>query len=145
MIVLIYKSFHPCWNLFLFGLEAGLADHDNYHAFCRLLGRFKVNYQVTLTICSLNICIQLLLLWLMLYVLLNCFLLIGNLLNLKIIYNHMMLVFIISILTTQLKKIWKATPRVLHFKSLFSCRTKTFFLLYVVFHGRIFVLFLGNC
>jgi len=25
---------------------AGLADHDNYHEFCRLLGRFKVNYQV---------------------------------------------------------------------------------------------------
>ncbi|CAK8571100.1 unnamed protein product [Lathyrus sativus] len=25
----------------------GLADHDNYHAFCRLLGRFKVNYQVS--------------------------------------------------------------------------------------------------
>ncbi|CAL5435333.1 unnamed protein product [Camellia sinensis] len=23
----------------------GLADHDNYHEFCRLLGRFKVNYQ----------------------------------------------------------------------------------------------------
>uniref|UniRef100_A0A7N2M263 Importin N-terminal domain-containing protein n=1 Tax=Quercus lobata TaxID=97700 RepID=A0A7N2M263_QUELO len=23
----------------------GLADHDNYHSFCRLLGRFKVNYQ----------------------------------------------------------------------------------------------------
>ncbi|RDX70526.1 Exportin-7, partial [Mucuna pruriens] len=23
----------------------GLADHDNYHAFCRLLGRFKLNYQ----------------------------------------------------------------------------------------------------
>ncbi|KAG5556058.1 hypothetical protein RHGRI_006622 [Rhododendron griersonianum] len=26
----------------------GLADHDNYHEFCRLLGRFKVNYQFTL-------------------------------------------------------------------------------------------------
>lgn len=25
----------------------GLADHDNYHEFCRLLGRFKVNYQVS--------------------------------------------------------------------------------------------------
>ncbi|GAU34353.1 hypothetical protein TSUD_20600, partial [Trifolium subterraneum] len=24
-----------------------LADHDNYHAFCRLLGRFKVNYQLS--------------------------------------------------------------------------------------------------
>ncbi|AQK82964.1 ARM repeat superfamily protein [Zea mays] len=24
----------------------GLADHDNYHEFCRLLGRFKVNYQL---------------------------------------------------------------------------------------------------
>ncbi|KAL0380079.1 UNVERIFIED_CONTAM: Exportin-7-A [Sesamum angustifolium] len=23
----------------------GLADHDNYHEFCRLLGRFRVNYQ----------------------------------------------------------------------------------------------------
>jgi len=41
----------------------------------------------------------------MLYVWLNCFLLIGNLLNLKIIYNYKMLLFIISILTTQLKKI----------------------------------------
>ncbi|XP_039690945.1 exportin-7 isoform X3 [Medicago truncatula] len=26
---------------------AGLADHDNYHAFCRLLGRFKINYQLS--------------------------------------------------------------------------------------------------
>lgn len=26
--------------------KAGLADHDNYHEFCRLLGRFRVNYQV---------------------------------------------------------------------------------------------------
>ncbi|KAK7344913.1 hypothetical protein VNO77_15144 [Canavalia gladiata] len=25
----------------------GLAGHDNYHAFCRLLGRFKVNYQLS--------------------------------------------------------------------------------------------------
>ncbi|CAJ1967770.1 unnamed protein product [Sphenostylis stenocarpa] len=25
----------------------GLADHDNYHAFCRLLGRFKLNYQLS--------------------------------------------------------------------------------------------------
>ncbi|XP_022899542.1 exportin-7-like [Olea europaea var. sylvestris] len=25
----------------------GLADHDNYHEFCRLLGRFKVNYQLS--------------------------------------------------------------------------------------------------
>nr|POE61109.1 exportin-7 [Quercus suber] len=25
----------------------GLADHDNYHTFCRLLGRFKVNYQLS--------------------------------------------------------------------------------------------------
>ncbi|KAM4091513.1 hypothetical protein ACJW30_09G141900 [Castanea mollissima] len=25
----------------------GLADHDNYHAFCRLLGRLKVNYQLS--------------------------------------------------------------------------------------------------
>ncbi|RAL51924.1 hypothetical protein DM860_010642 [Cuscuta australis] len=24
----------------------GLTDHDNYHEFCRLLGRFKVNYQL---------------------------------------------------------------------------------------------------
>ncbi|KAJ3676579.1 hypothetical protein LUZ60_003991 [Juncus effusus] len=24
----------------------GLADHDNYHEFCRLIGRFKVNYQL---------------------------------------------------------------------------------------------------
>lgn len=27
-------------------LVLGLADHDNYHEFCRLLGRFRVNYQV---------------------------------------------------------------------------------------------------
>ncbi|KAJ7976521.1 putative Exportin-7 [Quillaja saponaria] len=27
--------------------EKGLADHDNYHAFCRLLGRFKGNYQLS--------------------------------------------------------------------------------------------------
>ncbi|KAK6228500.1 hypothetical protein SCA6_000840 [Theobroma cacao] len=26
----------------------GLADHDNYHEYCRLLGRFRVNYQVTM-------------------------------------------------------------------------------------------------
>ncbi|KAK7267202.1 hypothetical protein RIF29_19867 [Crotalaria pallida] len=25
----------------------GLTDHDNYHGFCRLLGRFKVNYQLS--------------------------------------------------------------------------------------------------
>ncbi|KAJ4706752.1 ARM repeat superfamily protein [Melia azedarach] len=25
----------------------GLADHDNYHVFCRFLGRFKVNYQLS--------------------------------------------------------------------------------------------------
>ncbi|XP_020249688.1 LOW QUALITY PROTEIN: exportin-7 [Asparagus officinalis] len=25
----------------------GLVDHDNYHEFCRLLGRFKVNYQLS--------------------------------------------------------------------------------------------------
>ncbi|KAL2536815.1 ARM repeat superfamily protein [Forsythia ovata] len=25
----------------------GLADHDNYHEFCRLLGRFKANYQLS--------------------------------------------------------------------------------------------------
>ncbi|KAK9987008.1 hypothetical protein SO802_031959 [Lithocarpus litseifolius] len=28
-------------------VSVGLADHDNYHAFCRLLGRFKVNYQLS--------------------------------------------------------------------------------------------------
>ncbi|KAK9094318.1 hypothetical protein Scep_025787 [Stephania cephalantha] len=26
-------------------LQPGLADHDNYHEYCRLLGRFKANYQ----------------------------------------------------------------------------------------------------
>lgn len=26
--------------------ETGLTLHDNYHEFCRLLGRFKVNFQV---------------------------------------------------------------------------------------------------
>ncbi|KAJ6307484.1 hypothetical protein OIU76_017307 [Salix suchowensis] len=25
----------------------GLADHDNYHEYCRLLGRFRVNYQLS--------------------------------------------------------------------------------------------------
>uniref|UniRef100_A0A2P2M004 Exportin-7 isoform X1 n=3 Tax=Rhizophora mucronata TaxID=61149 RepID=A0A2P2M004_RHIMU len=25
----------------------GLADHDNYHEFCRLLGRFRINYQLS--------------------------------------------------------------------------------------------------
>ncbi|WVY97614.1 hypothetical protein V8G54_029765 [Vigna mungo] len=25
----------------------GLSDHDNYHGFCRLLGRFKLNYQLS--------------------------------------------------------------------------------------------------
>ncbi|AED90970.1 Armadillo-type fold [Arabidopsis thaliana x Arabidopsis arenosa] len=25
----------------------GLADHDNYHVFCRLLGRFRLNYQLS--------------------------------------------------------------------------------------------------
>ncbi|KAF3676435.1 hypothetical protein FXO38_04290 [Capsicum annuum] len=28
-------------------LGTGLAHHDNYHEFCRLLGRFKVNYQLS--------------------------------------------------------------------------------------------------
>lgn len=32
----------------LLNLKLGLADHDNYHEFCRLLGRFRVNYQVSL-------------------------------------------------------------------------------------------------
>ncbi|KAL6753879.1 armadillo-type protein [Haematococcus lacustris] len=27
--------------------QAGLADHDNYHEFCRLLGRLKTNYQLS--------------------------------------------------------------------------------------------------
>ncbi|KAF8398165.1 hypothetical protein HHK36_017091 [Tetracentron sinense] len=27
--------------------EQGLADHDNYHEYCRLLGRFRVNYQLS--------------------------------------------------------------------------------------------------
>ncbi|GFY98116.1 ARM repeat superfamily protein [Actinidia rufa] len=31
----------------LLGAGVGLADHDNYHEFCRLLGRFKVNYQLS--------------------------------------------------------------------------------------------------
>nr|POE57903.1 exportin-7 [Quercus suber] len=61
----------------------GLANDDNYHAFCHLLGQFKVNYQVTLTICSLNRCIQLLLLRLMSSVWLNCILLIGYKIHLQ--------------------------------------------------------------
>ncbi|KAG0447142.1 hypothetical protein HPP92_028453 [Vanilla planifolia] len=28
-------------------VSEGLTDHDNYHEFCRLLGRFKVNYQLS--------------------------------------------------------------------------------------------------
>lgn len=35
---IIYKLW-PDW-------ASGLADHDNYHEYCRLLGRFRVNYQV---------------------------------------------------------------------------------------------------
>ena len=112
--------------------------------FFHLLGRFKVNYQVTLTICSLNICIQPLLLCLMSSVWLNCFLLIGNFLNLKIIYNYKMLMFIISILTIRLKKKIEKL-HLFHIKSLFSCRTRTFFILDVVFCGHIFVLFFENC
>ena len=52
------------WNIFSYGFfhfssllalylqffdlmgVSGLADHDNYHEYCRLLGRFRVNYQV---------------------------------------------------------------------------------------------------
>lgn len=41
---------------------AGLADHDNYHAFCHLLGRFKVNYQVNQP--SFRFCTNLLLYYL---------------------------------------------------------------------------------
>ena len=29
-------------------LGTGLSDHDNYHVFCRLLARFKSNFQVSL-------------------------------------------------------------------------------------------------
>ncbi|GFP93940.1 Ran-binding protein 17 [Phtheirospermum japonicum] len=32
----------------------GLADHDNYHEFCRLLGRFRINYQHVLA-CSFQV------------------------------------------------------------------------------------------
>ncbi|KAJ6961571.1 exportin-7-like isoform X1 [Populus alba x Populus x berolinensis] len=28
-------------------VNSGLADHDNYHEYCRLLGRFRVNYQLS--------------------------------------------------------------------------------------------------
>lgn len=42
---LIFFSNFP--YLIRFHCNTGLADHDNYHAFCRLLGRFKVNYQVS--------------------------------------------------------------------------------------------------
>ena len=27
--------------------QRGLAEHDNYHEFCRLLGRLKANYQLS--------------------------------------------------------------------------------------------------
>ena len=129
--------------MFLFGLEASLADDVNYHAFCCLLGHFKVNYQVTLTICSLNICIQLLLSSLMSSVWLNSFLLIGNFLYLKIIYNYKMLVFIISILTTRPKKIEKLHLH--HIKALFSLGQEHFFILDAVFYEHIFLLSFENC
>jgi len=35
-----FTDFSGTWSLL------GLADHDNYHEYCRLLGRFRVNYQV---------------------------------------------------------------------------------------------------
>ena len=31
-----------------FLLSTGLSDHDNYHEYCRLLDRLKINYQVTI-------------------------------------------------------------------------------------------------
>ncbi|KAK9100878.1 hypothetical protein Scep_024308 [Stephania cephalantha] len=31
--------------------DQGLADHDNYHEYCRLLGRFKANYQEWIVEC----------------------------------------------------------------------------------------------
>jgi len=41
LVLAMHLQFQLCW-------KAGLADHDNYHEFCRLLGRFRVNYQVAL-------------------------------------------------------------------------------------------------
>ena len=30
-----------------FRTKSGLVEHDNYHEFCRLLGRLKTNYQLS--------------------------------------------------------------------------------------------------
>ena len=56
MAVFLYLKFYACCPslqvYFSFTdhgiilLLLGLADHDNYHEYCRLLGRFRVNYQV---------------------------------------------------------------------------------------------------
>ena len=49
---LLYSFFHFSQLLALYLLYfdlmgvLGLADRDNYHAYCHLLGRFRVNYQV---------------------------------------------------------------------------------------------------
>jgi len=34
--------------------QTGLAEHDNYHEFCRLLGRLKTNYQLSELVRSLS-------------------------------------------------------------------------------------------
>ena len=31
--------------------KTGLGEHDNYHEFCRLLGRLKTNYQLSELVC----------------------------------------------------------------------------------------------
>ena len=40
-------------TLELLRTQQGLADHANYHEFCRLLGRLKTNYQLSELVCSL--------------------------------------------------------------------------------------------
>lgn len=46
-----FEFFFWCFLFFFLSFticiwSTGLADHDNYHEYCRLLGRFRVNYQV---------------------------------------------------------------------------------------------------
>ena len=40
-------------TLELLRTQQGLADHANYHEFCRLLGRLKTNYQLSELVCRL--------------------------------------------------------------------------------------------
>ena len=37
-------------------MQVGLSEHDNYHEFCRLLGRLKTNYQLSELVSSFFVC-----------------------------------------------------------------------------------------